>query len=113
MKHRNSERKRHVARGRRGEARGSRADTGDPSMDARATLDTVGLLCPAPIMKAAQRIQELQSGQILEIISDDPGIEVDMPAWCRSTGNELLRIEKRGLQLHVLVRKGGSSCPDV
>jgi len=96
-----------------GEAREPGVKAGDPPAGAHTILDTVGLLCPAPIMKAAQGIKELQCGQILEIISDDPGIEVDMPAWCRSTGNELLRIEKRGLEFHVLVRKGSASCPDV
>lgn len=69
------------------------------------TLDTLGLLCPAPIMKTAEKLLELKPGQTLEIISDDPGVEVDMPAWCRSTGNTLLGMERRGVQLHVFVRK--------
>jgi TusA-related sulfurtransferase len=72
------------------------------------TLDTVGLFCPAPIMKTAEKIQELQTGQVLEVISDDPGIEADMPAWCKSTGNDFLGMERRGAHFHALVRKGGS-----
>jgi tRNA 2-thiouridine synthesizing protein A len=74
--------------------------------DGRVTLDTVGLLCPAPIMKTAEKLLELAIGQMLEVISDDPGIETDMPAWCRSTGNEFLGIERRGDHYHALIRKG-------
>jgi TusA-related sulfurtransferase len=79
----------------------------DSGIEVDFTLDTVGLLCPAPIMKTAEKLLELRQGQILEIISDDPGIEVDMPAWCRATGNALLAVERRGNQFHALVRKGG------
>jgi TusA-related sulfurtransferase len=76
-------------------------------IEADFTLDTVGLLCPAPIMKTAEKLLELEEGQTLEIISDDPGIEADLPAWCRSTGHTLIGIERRGNEFHALVRKGG------
>ena len=51
-----------------------------------STLDTVGLLCPAPIIKTAEKMNELEAGQVLEVLSDDPGVELDMPAWCSGTG---------------------------
>ena len=70
------------------------------------TLDTVGLLCPAPIIKTAERMNELEAGQVLEVVSDDPGIQVDMPAWCRSAGHEFLGMKKIGRDLHGLIRKG-------
>lgn len=73
---------------------------------ADSTLDTVGLLCPAPIIKTAERIGELEAGQVLEIIADDPGIEVDMPAWCKGTGHEFIGITKAGREYRLLVRKG-------
>ncbi len=63
-------------------------------MKANATLDTFGLLCPMPIIKTAQKIKELKEGEILEVISTDEGIKEDMPAWCKSTGNEFLGIEE-------------------
>jgi tRNA 2-thiouridine synthesizing protein A len=78
----------------------------EPEGEARATLDAVGLLCPAPIMKTAEKMHELRLGRVLEVISDDPGIEADLPAWCKSTGNEFLGIEKRGVHYHALIRKG-------
>ena len=71
-------------------------------------LDCVGLSCPMPIFKTASKIQEMQSGQVLEVQSDDDGIEIDMPAWCTMTGNEYLGLIKTGGEYHVFVRKTSS-----
>ncbi len=68
-------------------------------------LDCVGLACPMPIFKTANRIKELRSGQILEVQSDDDGIKKDMPAWCNKTGHEFLGIEQQGDEYHVFLRK--------
>lgn len=76
-----------------------------PTMEADATLDTVGLYCPMPIVKTASKMKELQAGQVLEVVSDDPGIKKDMPAWCHKTGNELVGMEERDGVFHVFVRK--------
>jgi tRNA 2-thiouridine synthesizing protein A len=53
-------------------------------------LDCTGLLCPMPIVKTSKAIKELQSGQILKMISTDAGSPPDIEAWSRQTGNELL-----------------------
>ncbi|MHB8843549.1 MAG: sulfurtransferase TusA family protein [Nitrospirota bacterium] len=68
-------------------------------------LDCVGLACPMPIFKTANRIKEMQAGQVLEVQSDDDGIKLDMPAWCRKTGNEFLGLVKDGEEYRVFVRK--------
>jgi len=57
-------------------------------------LDCVGLACPMPIFKASKTIKEMRPGQVLEVQSDDDGIEMDMPAWCKRTGNEYLGLVK-------------------
>jgi len=54
------------------------------------TLDLKGLSCPLPIVKTAQAIKGLQSGEVLEALATDPGSVPDFIAWCRSTGNELV-----------------------
>ena len=74
-------------------------------MKADQTLDCVGLYCPMPIVKTAQRIKELKTGEVLEVIADDKGIKQDMPAWCETTGNECLGIEDSGKEIKVYVRK--------
>jgi tRNA 2-thiouridine synthesizing protein A len=76
-------------------------------MKADQTLDCVGLYCPMPIVKTAQKIKELQDGQVLEIIADDRGIKQDMPAWCQTTGNECLSIDDSGGEIRVYVKKRG------
>ena len=68
-------------------------------------LDCVGLACPMPIFKTSNTIKEMQPGEVLEVQSDDDGIEKDMPAWCRMTGNEFLGMVKTGGEYRVFVRK--------
>lgn len=68
-------------------------------------LDCVGLACPMPIFKTSQKIKEMGPGQVLEIQSDDDGIEKDMPAWCRMTGNEYIGLTRDGEEYHVYVKK--------
>ncbi|MFH0769335.1 MAG: sulfurtransferase TusA family protein [Chloroflexota bacterium] len=74
-------------------------------MKADKTLDCVGLYCPMPIVKTAQKIKELKTGEILEVVADDKGIKQDMPAWCQSTGHECLGIEEDSGEIKVYVKK--------
>jgi len=74
-------------------------------MKADKSLDCVGLYCPMPIVKTAQKIKELKVGQVLEILADDKGIKQDMAAWCQATGNECLGIEETGGEIRVYVKK--------
>ena len=74
-------------------------------MKADQSLDCVGLYCPMPIVKTAEIIKKLKSGEILEVLADDVGIKKDMPAWCQATGHELLAIEEEAGQYKVYVKK--------
>ncbi len=74
-------------------------------MKADTSLDCVGLYCPMPIIKTREKMKELKVGQVLEVIADDKGIKADMPAWCKSTGNEFLGVEEEGEEYRVYVRK--------
>lgn len=74
-------------------------------MTGDVTLDCFGLLCPLPIIETAKKLKELKPGQILEVISTDPGIKEDMPSWCRLTGQEFLGSEEEGEFIKVYVRK--------
>lgn len=64
-------------------------------MDAKLTLDFKGLLCPMPVVKLAQAIKQIQIGETLEAVATDPGVMADIPAWTRSTGHELVSLDKR------------------
>ncbi len=74
-------------------------------MKADTTLDCYGLLCPMPIIQAAKKIKAMKTGKVLEIRSTDPGIREDMPAWCRTVGQEFLGAEEDGDVIKVYVRK--------
>ncbi|MDP2983136.1 MAG: sulfurtransferase TusA family protein [Candidatus Latescibacter sp.] len=69
------------------------------------SLDTVGRFCPVPIIETANKIKEMNAGETLTIISDDPGIKNDMTNWCSLTGNEYLEISEEGDEIRVYVRK--------
>lgn len=70
-----------------------------------ATLDCSGLSCPMPIVKLAQRMIELESDQVLELLADDPGAKQDVPAWCNRTGNEYLGMEEADDMLRFYIKK--------
>jgi tRNA 2-thiouridine synthesizing protein A len=53
----------------------------------------------------AKAIKEIEVGQTLEAVASDPGVMADVPAWCRSTGNELVTIEKVEKEFHFTVRR--------
>ncbi|MFC2011219.1 sulfurtransferase TusA family protein [Chloroflexota bacterium] len=74
-------------------------------MKADQSLDCVGLYCPMPIVKTAERIKQLKEGEVLEVVADDKGITKDMPAWCKATGNEFLGVEEKGGEIMVYVKK--------
>lgn len=58
-------------------------------------IDTTGLNCPLPILKAKKALSDMASGQVLQVISTDPGSWRDFPAFAKQTGNTLLSSEKR------------------
>jgi len=59
-------------------------------MDAQRELDTRGLNCPLPILKAKKALAEMSSGDVLKVVATDPGSVRDFQAFARQTGNELL-----------------------
>ncbi|MCI0514798.1 sulfurtransferase TusA family protein [candidate division KSB1 bacterium] len=63
-------------------------------MQSDETIDCIGLYCPMPIIKTAEKIKQLAVGQVLEILADDTGIVDDLPNWCQLTGHEFMGIEK-------------------
>ena len=59
-------------------------------MDVHKELDTRGLNCPLPILKAKKALADMASGQLLKVVSTDPGSTRDFQAFARQTGNELV-----------------------
>lgn len=59
-----------------------------------STVDAVGMFCPIPIVKLKLEIEQLESAQVLEVLADDPGFELDVVSWCKETKNKLLSLGK-------------------
>ena len=75
-------------------------------MNTDKEIDTSGLNCPLPILKAKKALTELHSGQTLKVIATDPGSWRDFEAFARQTGNELLSQEKTEARfIYVLKRR--------
>jgi tRNA 2-thiouridine synthesizing protein A len=54
------------------------------------TLDASGLNCPMPILKTKKALKQMESGQILKVISTDAGSVKDLVSFCNQTGNKLI-----------------------
>lgn len=69
-------------------------------------LDTRGLNCPLPILKAKKALADMLSGQLLKVVSTDAGSTRDFQAFARQTGNDLVEQETAGGDfIHVLKRR--------
>ena len=75
-------------------------------MDVQRELDTRGLNCPLPILKAKKALAEMNSGELLRVVSTDPGSMRDFQAFARQTGNELVEQNSLGDEfIHTLRRR--------
>ena len=68
-------------------------------------LDTSGLNCPLPIIKAKKEINGMDAGQILHIISTDPGAVKDFESFAKQTWNELINSEEKDNKFYFLLKK--------
>ncbi len=69
------------------------------------TLDCVGLFCPEPLFQTRQSIDELEVGEILEVLTDDPAADEDLHRFAKRTGHEVVLFEKDDDQMRFLIRR--------
>ena len=76
------------------------------AMETDQEIDTRGLNCPLPILKAKKALASMESGQLLKVLSTDAGSLRDFQAFAKQTGNELLEQQTLGDEfVHVLRRR--------
>ena len=68
-------------------------------------LDLRGLLCPMPMVEVSQNISKVPVGGIVRAVATDAGAMADIPAWAKSTGNEVLSAEKTDGEFVFLVKR--------
>ncbi len=71
-----------------------------------SSLDCVGLFCPEPLFQTREAIDGLDSGEVLEVLADDPAAEEDLTRFAKRAGHEVLLVEDQGDQKRFLIRKG-------
>ena len=75
-------------------------------MQAQKEIDTRGLNCPLPILKAKKALSEMASGDVLKVLATDPGSVRDFQAFARQTGNELVEQSSAGEEfVHYIKRR--------
>jgi tRNA 2-thiouridine synthesizing protein A len=75
------------------------------TIESNVQLNLEGLLCPIPVVKVSQAVKSMQIGEVLEATATDPGVMADIPAWTKSTGNELVSMEKDGKLIRFLIKR--------
>ena len=77
-----------------------------PVLEIKQVVDAKGLACPMPIVRTAQAMKLLATGDLLEVLATDAGSVKDFAAWSKSTGNELVESSAMdGVYRFVLRRK--------
>jgi tRNA 2-thiouridine synthesizing protein A len=74
-------------------------------MEVTKVVDAKGLACPMPIVRTKKAMDELKSGEVLEVHTTDHGAKNDLTAWAQSTGHELLKHEEDNGVLKFWIKK--------
>ncbi|HHH44543.1 MAG TPA: sulfurtransferase TusA family protein [Gammaproteobacteria bacterium] len=69
-------------------------------------LDARRMLCPMPVIRTQEKVEQLQAGDTLTVFCSDPGAIHDIPAWCRVNGHEVLDIQQQGEEITIRLRVG-------
>lgn len=71
-------------------------------------LDARRLLCPMPVIRTQNKVEEMQQGDTLEVVATDPGVLNDIPAWCRINGHKVLQTREENGDIIILIEVGAS-----
>jgi len=74
-------------------------------MEFHKDLDSRGLNCPLPILKAKKALAEMASGEVLRVVATDSGSVRDFQAFARQTGNQLLEQSQDGAEFTFYMRR--------
>ena len=79
---------------------------GDKSEETIAeTLDMTSYFCPEPVIRVNEAIGDVEVGEVLELLADDPSSEPDIESWAKRTGHELISTEENDAVFRFLIRR--------
>ncbi len=67
-------------------------------------LDARHMLCPMPVIRTQEKVEQLKPGETLAVICTDPGAIHDIPAWCRVNGHEIINIQQQEEEIRISLR---------
>ena len=70
----------------------------------RHELDARRMLCPMPVIRTQEKVEQLRAGDTLTVLCTDPGAIHDIPAWCRVHGHEILDIRQQKEEISISIR---------
>jgi len=77
-------------------------------MDDEILVDTSGLQCPLPVLKARRVLKSLETGSRIRVIATDPASPLDFRHFCNTAGHELVEMAQDGERIEFLIRKASS-----
>lgn len=75
-------------------------------MNIKKVVEAKGLACPMPLVRTKKTMDELQSGDIIEVLATDKGSKADLTAWAKSTGHQLIETKEENGVFIFLIQKG-------
>ena len=77
----------------------------DSERNIAESLDMTGYFCPEPVIRVNEAVGEIEVGEVLELVADDPSSEPDIKSWTKRTGHELISIENIEGVFRFLIRR--------
>jgi tRNA 2-thiouridine synthesizing protein A len=68
-------------------------------------LEVKRLLCPMPVIRLGEKINQIKTGETIKMQASDPGVLHDIPAWCKVHGHDILSINQREDEIVIFVKK--------
>jgi TusA-related sulfurtransferase len=69
-------------------------------------LDARRLLCPMPVIRTQDKVEQLEAGDTLTVVCTDPGVIHDIPAWCKVHGHQIISINQKDEEINISIRVG-------
>ncbi|AKG90673.1 putative redox protein, regulator of disulfide bond formation [Geoglobus ahangari] len=75
-------------------------------MKVRKSVDCIGMFCPTPLFEARKAVEEVEVGEIVEVLADDPSAKKDIPEWAERAGHEVVDVKEDDGVFIIKIRRG-------
>lgn len=75
------------------------------NLKVKQTVDARGTSCPGPLLAAKKAMGDIESGEILEVLSSDEGTKIDIPKWCQKMEHDFLGIAEEDSFSRLFIKK--------